>query len=128
MPMRFFRLSIFVYPYTYTFIFLIPRPDTSFFLKTLKWTKWSYSQFYFVYKYAATAWLSPFLTKPSLVIGFHRGDDIHRLGRRNLVASDSSPKGRRQSIPTTCRHSVLNSFRQKGFISIGGISKVIVEN
>ena len=38
-----------------------------------------------------------------------RGDDIHRLGRRNLVASDSSPKVHRQSIPTTCANSILNS-------------------
>ena len=39
----------------------------------------------------------------------HRGDDIHRLGRQYLVASDSSPKFHRQSIPTTCAHSILNS-------------------
>ena len=45
-----------------------------------------------------------------LMLGPHRGDDIHLLGRWNLVASDSSPKVRRQSIPTTCAHSVLNSL------------------
>ena len=50
-----------------------------------------------------------FLKPISLMLGSHRGDDIHRLGRRNLVASDSSPKLRFQSIPTTCTHSVLNS-------------------
>ena len=44
-----------------------------------------------------------------LMLGSHRGDDIHRLGRWNLVASDSSLKVRRQSIPTTCAYSILNS-------------------
>ena len=39
-----------------------------------------------------------------LMLGSHRSDDIHRLGRRNLVASDSSPEVRRQSIPTTSAH------------------------
>ena len=36
-------------------------------------------------------------------------DDINRLGRRNLVASDSLPIVRRRSIPTTCVNSVLIS-------------------
>ena len=44
-----------------------------------------------------------------LILGPHRGDDIHRLGRWNLVTSDSSLKVRRQSIPTICEYSVLNS-------------------
>ena len=63
-----------------------------------------------------------------LMLGSHRSDDIHRLGRRNLVASDSSPKVRCQSISTTCVHSVLNSLfsPKQFFISIGDISKVIV--
>ena len=43
------------------------------------------------------------------MLASHRGDDIHRLGRRNLVASDLSPKVRCQSIPMTCAHSVLKS-------------------
>ena len=61
------------------------------------------------------------------MLASHRGDDIHRLGRRNLVASDSSPKVCRQSILTNCTHSVLNShLLQKAFISIDDISKVIV--
>ena len=45
----------------------------------------------------------------SSMLGSHRGGDIHRLGRRNLVASDSTPKVHRQSIPTTHAPSVLNS-------------------
>ena len=48
----------------------------------------------------------------------HRGNDIHRLGRRNLVASDSSPK--------VCRQSKTHPLLQKRFISIGDIIKVIV--
>ena len=44
-----------------------------------------------------------------LMLGSHRGDDIHRLGRRNLAAPDSAPKFCHQSITTTCAHSVLNS-------------------
>ena len=43
------------------------------------------------------------------MLGSHRGDDIHRLGRRDLVASHSSPKVRCQSMPTTCAYSVVNS-------------------
>ena len=46
--------------------------------------------------------------KAPVMLGSHRDDDIHRLERRNLVASDSSPKVHRQSIHTTCAHSVLN--------------------
>ena len=46
----------------------------------------------------------------NIMLGSHRGDDIHRFRRRNLVASDSSPKVRRQSIHTTCAHSVLDSL------------------
>ena len=53
--------------------------------------------------------LTSFSNPAFLILGSHRGDDIHRLGRRNLVASDSSPKVCRQSFPTTCAHSVLNS-------------------
>ena len=61
------------------------------------------------------------------MLGSHRGDDVHRLGRQNFVASDSSPKVRRQSIPTTYAHSILNSSSStKRFISISDISKVIV--
>ena len=45
----------------------------------------------------------------NLRFGFHRGDHICRLGRRNLIALDSSPKVCRQSIPTDCPHSVLSS-------------------
>ena len=37
------------------------------------------------------------------MFGSHRNDDIHRLVRRNLVASDSSHKVRRQSIPPLAR-------------------------
>ena len=64
----------------------------------------------------------------TFMLGSHRGDDIHRLGQRNLVASDSSPKVRRQSIPTTFAHSVLNSSSstKRLYISTGDISKVIV--
>ena len=62
------------------------------------------------------------------MLGSHRGDDIHRLGRLNLVASDSSPKVRHQSIPFTFAHSVLYSTpsTKRLYISIGDISKVIV--
>ena len=61
------------------------------------------------------------------MLGSHHSDDFHRLGRRNLVAWDSSPKVRCQSIPTTCAHSVLNSSSStKRFIRIGDISKVII--
>ena len=42
------------------------------------------------------------------MLGSHRGDDIHRLGRRNFVASDLSP----------------TRLLQKGFIRIGDIIKV----
>ena len=42
-------------------------------------------------------------------LGSHRGDHICRLGWRNLIALDSSPKVRRQSIPTNCPRSVLRS-------------------
>ena len=42
------------------------------------------------------------------MLSIHHGDDIHCLGRRNLVTSDSQPKVRCQSIPTTFAHSVLN--------------------
>ena len=61
------------------------------------------------------------------MLGSHRGDDIHRLGRRNLVASDSSPKVRRKSISTTCAHLVLNLSSSTGsFISTGDISKAVL--
>ena len=61
------------------------------------------------------------------MLGSHRGDDIHRLGRRNLVASDSSPKARRQSISTNCAHSVLNLSSSTGsFISTGDISNAVL--
>ena len=50
-----------------------------------------------------------FLFRKCLLLGFHPGNDIHRPRRANLVASNSSPKVRRQSVPTTCAHSVLNS-------------------
>ena len=42
-------------------------------------------------------------------LGSHRGDHICCLGRGNLIASDSSPKVRCQSIATNCAHSMLNS-------------------
>ena len=63
-------------------------------------------------------------------IGSHRGYGIHRLGRRNLIAPDPSPKVCRQSILTNCEHLVLSSssFTKKLIffkLSIGGISKVI---
>ena len=60
------------------------------------------------------------------MLSSNRGDDIYRLGWRNLAASDSSPKVCRQSIPTTCAHSVLySSSSTKGFFRIGYISKVV---
>ena len=43
------------------------------------------------------------------ILGSHRGDYIYQLGRRNLIASGSSLKVHRQSIPTNCPHSVLSS-------------------
>ena len=49
------------------------------------------------------------------------------LGQQNLVASASSPKVRRRSIPTNFAHSVLKSTSStKRLISTGDISKVIV--
>ena len=76
-------------------------------------------------------WLIP--SKTSVVESntnawFHRGADIHRLGRRNLVASDSSSKVRRLSIPTTFVYSVLNSSSstKRLYISTGDISTVVV--
>ena len=66
-----------------------------------------------------------------IMLGYHRGDDIHRLEQQNLVTSDSSPKVHRQSIPTTCTNSVpvyTHRLLQKGFISIAHISKVIAVN
>ena len=62
------------------------------------------------------------------MLNSQRGDDIYRLGRQNLVASDSSLRVRCKSIATTCVHSVLNSSSStKRFISIGDISKVTVK-
>ena len=47
--------------------------------------------------------------KYKLKLGSHHGGDIHRLGRRDLIASDSLRKFHRQSIPTNCPHSALSS-------------------
>ena len=49
-----------------------------------------------------------FHLKVFLILSSHRADDIRRLGRRNLVASDSSPKVRCHSISTNFAYSVLN--------------------
>ena len=43
-------------------------------------------------------------------LGSHRNNHICRLGPQNLIASDSSPKVRRQSISTNCPHSMLISL------------------
>ena len=45
-----------------------------------------------------------------LKLGFHCGDHIWRPRLWNLIVSDSSPKVCRQSIPTNCPQSLLNSF------------------
>ena len=50
-----------------------------------------------------------FYTKVLLKLGSHNGNHNCRLGRQNLMASDSSLKVRRQSIPTNCLHSGLSS-------------------
>ena len=50
------------------------------------------------------------MTQTSLKRGSHRLDHICYLGRQNLIASDSSLKVRRQSIPTNCAYSVLRSL------------------
>ena len=42
-------------------------------------------------------------------LGYHRGDEIHRFGRKNLIVSDSLPKVCCQSIPTNYSHSMLRS-------------------
>ena len=71
-----------------------------------------------------SSYIKHFLNSPAgkkhriLKLGSHRGDHICRLGRRNLIASDSSPKVRRRSIPTNGPHSVLNSspFRRWVFL------------
>ena len=47
--------------------------------------------------------------RASLKPGFHRGDHICRLGKQNLIASDSMPKVCHQSLPTNCAYSKLNS-------------------
>ena len=65
--------------------------------------------------------------------GSQRDGDIYRLKWRNLITPDSSPKARRQSIPTNCEHSVLNSssfIKRKIFfkLSTSDISKVILVN
>ena len=62
------------------------------------------------------------------MLGSHRGDDIHRLGRRNLVASDSSPKVCRQSIPTSCMHSSkLIVFFKKVLVVLVILVKLVVK-
>ena len=63
-------------------------------------------------------------------LGSHRGNDIHLFGRRNLIAPDSLPTVRSQSITSKCEYSVLSfsSFIKKIFFKLdtGGISKVTV--
>lgn len=44
-------------------------------------------------------------------LGSQRGNDIHGLGQRYLIAPDTLPKVRRQIIPTNCKHSVLTFCR-----------------
>ena len=46
-----------------------------------------------------------------LQLGFHSGNDIHHLGRRNLIAPDSSPKVRRQSILTATANIQCKALR-----------------
>ena len=61
------------------------------------------------------------------MLGSYCGDDIHRLGRRNLVASDSSPKAVARAFPPLSRIQFsTHRLLQKGFISTGDISKIIV--
>ena len=48
------------------------------------------------------------------------GDNICRLGRKKVVAIDSSAKARHKRIPTNCSHSVFGScsFEKWVFLSI----------
>ena len=55
-----------------------------------------------------------------LKLGSHGGNQICHIGQQNLIASDSSPRVRCQSIPTNCPHSVLGfiAFYKMGFSQV----------
>ena len=60
------------------------------------------------------------------MLGSHRGDDIHRLGRPNYVAQIHRPKFVARAFPPlTCIQCKTHRLLQKIFISIGDVSKVI---